>query len=593
MCALLEMLLNYIFTVVICEFQKKHRDVFLSLTKEKGQTPTPANQPSCERYFPKKEKYSDHDKRQVQLTDSIVMFIAGDLLPLSTVESPNFQKMCEQFDPRYQPPSRSKLSTCLIVEKATDIQSKLKAKLSNTQDVCLTLDLWSNRQMTAFLGITGHYVFDWCLQSVMLECKRVKGRHTSDNIRHYFEETLACYNIADKICCVVTDNASNMLKAFVNLPGYTEPVVDTECSDDESDDHDNPEQDMHEDTHDCLPLHIHLPCYAHTLQLVIRDGLKESGQHLKGIIAKAASIVGSIRKSVHATEILESEKRVQAQNLTRWNSQIIMIRSLLNIPDSKFSELDLSVKLTTYEKKLLKELCEILSPFEEATNLIQKQNSVTASLPIPVTEELKQKLQCLSSKFSCKLVTTFKESLTKRMSKYQENEHLKLATALDPRFKLQWCSSESEQTSIESLLTMKAQHVCVNDNNDTEMSPPSKQGRTGFFTILSNTPRKRHPSQKGAKILDYLSAPVSDIESDPLVFWKDNELEYPHLAKLAKKYLAIQASSAAVERLFSIAGKVFRPDRCRLKDETFERLMMIRCNAEVPKSTTKCKKLKL
>ena len=33
-----------------------------------------------------------------------------------------------------------------------------------------------------------------------------------------------------------------------------------------------------------------------------------------------------------------------------------------------------------------------------------------------------------------------------------------------------------------------------------------------------------------------------------------------------------------VERLFSIAGKVFRPDRCRLTDHTFEILMFIRCN---------------
>ena len=34
-------------------------------------------------------------------------------------------------------------------------------------------------------------------------------------------------------------------------------------------------------------------------------------------------------------------------------------------------------------------------------------------------------------------------------------------------------------------------------------------------------------------------------------------------------------------------GKVFRPDRCRLKDETFERLVMIRCNNEVPSPVVK------
>ena len=306
---------------------------------------------------------------------------------------------------------------------------------------------------------------------------------------------------------------------------------------------------------------------------------------LKTVISKAASIVGSIRKSIHATEILENEKRVQAQNLTRWNSQIIMIRSILNVPESKLQELELSVKLTAYERKILRELCEILGSFEEATQLIQQQKSVTGSLPIPVTEELQQKLLSLSSKFSCKLVTTLKESLKKRMTQYQENEHLKIATALDPRFKIQWCQSESEQANIESLLAATAEHVSMNVESD--ISPPSKQARTGFFTILGGTPRKRHTSQKGAKIPQYLSEPVLDIEDDPLKFWKDNEAEYPRLAKLANKYLAIQASSAAVERLFSIGGKVFRPDRCRLKDETFEILMMIRCNNEVPSPVVK------
>ena len=57
--------------------------------------------------------------------------------------------------------------------------------------------------------------------------------------------------------------------------------------------------------------------------------------------------------------------------------------------------------------------------------------------------------------------------------------------------------------------------------------------------------------------------PVLDFEDDPLKYWKDNEMEYHRLAKLANKHLAIQASSAAVERLFSIGGRVFRLDRRR------------------------------
>ena len=41
---------------------------------------------------------------------------------------------------------------------------------------------------------------------------------------------------------------------------------------------------------------------------------------------------------------------------------------------------------------------------------------------------------------------------------------------------------------------------------------------------------------------------------------------------------------APVERLFSIAGKIFRPDKCSMKDKTFERLIMIKCNAKLASS---------
>ena len=42
------------------------------------------------------------------------------------------------------------------------------------------------------------------------------------------------------------------------------------------------------------------------------------------------------------------------------------------------------------------------------------------------------------------------------------------------------------------------------------------------------------------------------------------------------------ATSAPVECLFSIAGKVFRPERCSLKDDTFEKLkMMNKCNHQI------------
>ena len=68
------------------------------------------------------------------------------------------------------------------------------------------------------------------------------------------------------------------------------------------------------------------------------------------------------------------------------------------------------------------------------------------------------------------------------------------------------------------------------------------------------------------------------MSENPLMYWQVNSNTFPLRSNLARKHLAIPATSAPVERLFSIAGKVFRPEKCRLHDRTFEQLMMITCN---------------
>ena len=166
------------------------------------------------------KKYTPHDPRQQQLTDALVMYIACDLVPFSVVDSSHFKRLMEVADSRYQLPSRKHLVGKLLVEKCSSLQSTVKSSLESTSDVCVTLDIWSSRQMRSYLGITAHYISDWTLRSVVLACKRFRGRHTADNIIRQYEACLTEFDITQKISAIVTDNASNMTAAF-SLPGYT------------------------------------------------------------------------------------------------------------------------------------------------------------------------------------------------------------------------------------------------------------------------------------------------------------------------------------------------------------------------------------
>lgn len=86
-------------------------------------------------------EYNAADPKKKQGLDCLTMFVAGDLLPLSIVESKHFLKLIHDIDPKFQVPSRKHLSTKLLQEKATEIQRLLKEQLINAEHICLTVNV--------------------------------------------------------------------------------------------------------------------------------------------------------------------------------------------------------------------------------------------------------------------------------------------------------------------------------------------------------------------------------------------------------------------------------------------------------------------
>ena len=57
-------------------------------------------------------------------------------------------------------------------------------------------------------------------------------------------------------------------------------------------------------------------------------------------------------------------------------------------------------------------------------------------------------------------------------------------------------------------------------------------------------------------------------DTDPLMWWKQHQEEFPRLARMVRQYLAVSASSASPERLFSSVGLVKSDLWDRLLDTT-------------------------
>ncbi len=123
------------------------------------------------------KKYDPKNPKQLQVTNALVDFVAGDLMPLAIVESEKFEKLLGALDPQYRLPSRKHLSTKLLKAKYEEVKEKVIRKVQQASCVNLTVDLWSNRQMRSFLGITAHFILNsWEMESIMLGCNRVMGR---------------------------------------------------------------------------------------------------------------------------------------------------------------------------------------------------------------------------------------------------------------------------------------------------------------------------------------------------------------------------------------------------------------------------------
>lgn len=83
------------------------------------------------------------------------------------------------------------------------------------------------------------------------------------------------------------------------------------------------------------------------------------------------------------------------------------------------------------------------------------------------------------------------------------------------------------------------------------------------------------------EVTSYREVDCIPLDADPLTWWKTKELIYPHVAMLARRYLAVPGTSVPSERVFSTAADIVTASRSVLTADNVDRLIFLKKNLKI------------
>lgn len=235
----------------------------------------------------------------------------------------------------------------------------------------------------------------------------------------------------------------------------------------------------------------------------------------------------------------------------------------------------------------MQSLNKALKPVSEFTDILSGENYVTASSLLPVLRLIKEDTLAPSdddSQLTANLKAGIMSILDEKYKALPEasQQLMRKTTFLDPRYKGDYDSNVEEiKKMIEEeavILGRKAQSVHSmreegeqNEEADIVVDPQPKRKKT-LASLLKRkadtvTVNLTIPEMVVSEISTYAQESPIHAEQDSLAWWKENQSRFPLLAKVAKKYLCVCATSCASERVFSTMGNIVSPTRSHLKPE--------------------------
>jgi hAT family C-terminal dimerisation region/BED zinc finger len=526
--------------------------------------------------------YSDETFRE-----ELVRLVVDDELPFCLVESPAFRRFCRYLNPRAKMPCANTICRD-IGHQFKEEQARVAAVLRDAPGrLSFAVDAWTSRNAHSFLGITAHWIdAEWLPRHVLMDIPPLLGSHTGVNLCHTFTAACREFGVLPKLLAITTDNAKNNDTFLANL--------EDECQ----------EQDI---SFDCESTHVR--CAAHVINLAVQDFLKAlnsaaldsddadaedyvADRTANGFISRLRKLVLKVRDSHKGRSRLAAQctaANINAKGLvldvkTRWNSTYAMVERALELREPLGITLgackDLaSYQLTDNEWQLLERVRPLLAAFKKATDHLCSDAHPTLGTAVPAYEFLFDRLDeyrdaCRGLRAIRAATETAIETLERFYAK-ADAEVYAIATILDPRSKLQYYRNHGwEQARIDKAVDgLHGAYVryCDLAAPSADECPPEDCDDMDLMEYAFG-----YESDKPDELEAYLAAPTVDRKANAPQWWKTNATTYPCLAAMARDYLAVPATGAPVERVFSDGADLVRPKRGSLSEKSIRESMCLK-----------------
>ena len=159
-------------------------------------------------------KWSKNSTKWKAATDALTKFVIKDGRPANMIECEGFKEFVHEICPEYEVPCKVTINNRM--EKMYEVEKeKLKTELKEQEFVAVTSDGGSSSNSASYQDTNVHFITkNFELKSKILSVKENKESHTAINYRKNTDDVLEEFGIKDKVVKTVTDNENKMKAAF-------------------------------------------------------------------------------------------------------------------------------------------------------------------------------------------------------------------------------------------------------------------------------------------------------------------------------------------------------------------------------------------